>query len=79
MQVVISLPNLKALNPSTNKHNSTEKYIQIVTVDCHEFWFMGFVDYQKAVCNLQESTRQIQSAKLTIHTHHHSLPRVLIS
>lgn len=69
-RVVIPLANLKAVNPSTNKDNPAEKYIQIVTVDCHEFWFMGFVHYQKAVCNLQESTRQVQSAQLPIHTHH---------
>jgi hypothetical protein len=36
------------------RENQSEKYIQIVTVDGHDFWFMGFVNYDKAVKNLSE-------------------------
>merc|ERR1712192_290304 len=54
-KVVIPLHQLKAVNPSTGKVNSAEKYIQIISVDNHEFWFMGFVYYDNAVKSLQEA------------------------
>ncbi|KAE8718174.1 putative GEM-like protein 3 [Hibiscus syriacus] len=53
-KVLIPLHQLKAVNPSTSKVNPSEKYIQVSTVDAHEFWFMGFLDYQGAVQCLQE-------------------------
>ncbi|WVZ99501.1 hypothetical protein U9M48_044784, partial [Paspalum notatum var. saurae] len=34
---------------------SAERYIQVVSVDNHEFWFMGFVNYDSTVKNLQEA------------------------
>ncbi|XP_047957952.1 GEM-like protein 1 [Salvia hispanica] len=52
-KVVITLQQLKAVNTSTSQTNSVEKYIQIISVDNHEFWFMGFVYYDSAVKNLQ--------------------------
>jgi len=55
-RVAIPLANLMAVNPSSNKANPAEKYIEIVTVEGHEFWFMGFIHYEKAVTTLQEST-----------------------
>jgi hypothetical protein len=54
-QVVIPLHQLKAVNPSTSKVNSAEKYIQIISADNHEFWFMGFVYYDNAVQSLQQA------------------------
>ena len=69
MQVAIPLANLKAVNPSTNKDNPAEKYIQIITVDSHEFWFMGFVNYEKALNNLQESAARLQPAQVPSHEH----------
>ncbi|XP_058096980.1 GEM-like protein 1 isoform X2 [Magnolia sinica] len=54
-KVVIPLHQLKAVNPSASKSNRSEKYIQIISVDGHEFWFMGFVNYDSAVKNLQEA------------------------
>ncbi|XP_076901378.1 GEM-like protein 1 [Bidens hawaiensis] len=52
-KVVIPLHQLKAVNASKSKSNPLEKYIQIISVDNHEFWFMGFVYYDSAVQNLQ--------------------------
>ncbi|XP_076888737.1 GEM-like protein 1 [Bidens hawaiensis] len=52
-KVVIPLYQLKAVNASKSKSNPLEKYIQIISVDNHEFWFMGFVYYDSAVQNLQ--------------------------
>ncbi|KAL9450040.1 hypothetical protein AB3S75_011890 [Citrus x aurantiifolia] len=51
-KVVIPLSQLKAVNPSTSKAKPAEKYIQVISVDNHEFWFMGFVHYDSAVKNL---------------------------
>lgn len=55
MQVVVQLDQLKAVNPSANTRNPTERYIQIITADGHEFWFMGFVSYDKALKTLTEA------------------------
>ncbi|XAR48520.1 hypothetical protein NMG60_11031369 [Bertholletia excelsa] len=53
-KVVIPVHQLKAVNASTSKVKPTEKYIQIISVDNHEFWFMGFVNYESAVKNLKD-------------------------
>ncbi|KAL5777317.1 hypothetical protein ACOSP7_010243 [Xanthoceras sorbifolium] len=53
-KVVIPLPQVRAVNPSTSKVNPAEKYIQVLSIDNHEFWFMGFVHYDSAVKNLQD-------------------------
>ncbi|GAV66804.1 GRAM domain-containing protein [Cephalotus follicularis] len=52
-KVVIPLHQLKAVHPSTSKKNPSEKYIQVISVDNHEFWFMGFVYYDSAIKNLE--------------------------
>ncbi|XVE55575.1 hypothetical protein DITRI_Ditri03aG0170200 [Diplodiscus trichospermus] len=52
-KVVIPLHQIRAVNPSASKANPAEKYIQIISVDNHEFWFLGFVYYDSAVKNLQ--------------------------
>lgn len=54
-KVVVQIDQLRAVNPSANHSNPAEKYIQIVTADSHEFWFMGFVNYEKALHVLSES------------------------
>ncbi|XP_027076755.1 GLABRA2 expression modulator [Coffea eugenioides] len=61
-KVVIPLHQLKAVNPSSSRNNPSEKYIQIISVDNHEFWFMGFLNYDRAVKCLQEvlQTHQLQ-------------------
>nr|GMC54354.1 GEM-like protein 1 [Ipomoea batatas] len=51
--VVLPIHQLKAVNPSASKVNPAEKFIQIISVDNHEFWFMGFVNYDNAVKSLQ--------------------------
>lgn len=52
-KMIIPLYQVKAVNSSASKINHGEKYIQIISVDGHEFWFMGFVNYESAVKNLQ--------------------------
>lgn len=51
--MVLPVDQLKAVNPSISKINPAEKYIQVISVDNHEFWFMGFVNYDNAVKSLQ--------------------------
>jgi GRAM domain len=55
MQVVVPLDRLRAVNPSANAINPSDRYIQVITADNHEFWFMGFVNYDKAMRNLTEA------------------------
>ncbi|KAK4781052.1 hypothetical protein SAY87_017158 [Trapa incisa] len=47
-KVVIPLHQLKAVNPSSSRANQSEKYIQVISIDNHEFWFMGFLNYEGA-------------------------------
>ncbi|KAJ0976505.1 hypothetical protein J5N97_018470 [Dioscorea zingiberensis] len=54
-KVVVQVDQLKAVNPSASNRNPAEKYIQVVTADNHEFWFMGFVSYDKALKHLTEA------------------------
>ncbi|KAM5562976.1 GEM-like protein 2 [Rosa sericea] len=54
-KVVVQLDQLRAVNPSANRWNPSEKYIQMVTRDGHEFWFMGFISYDKALSNLTQA------------------------
>ncbi|KAJ0233743.1 GEM-like protein 1 [Hirschfeldia incana] len=56
-KVVLPVNQLKAVNPSTSRVNTSEKYIQVISVDNHEFWFMGFVTYDSAVKSLQEAVQ----------------------
>eukprot|EP00252_Welwitschia_mirabilis_P003586 TRINITY_DN1363_c0_g1_i1.p1 TRINITY_DN1363_c0_g1~~TRINITY_DN1363_c0_g1_i1.p1 ORF type:complete len:287 (+),score=57.83 TRINITY_DN1363_c0_g1_i1:187-1047(+) len=52
-KVVLPLYQLRAVNSSANRSNPSEKYIQVISVDNHEFWFMGFVNYDRALKSLQ--------------------------
>ncbi|KAK9280980.1 hypothetical protein L1049_003871 [Liquidambar formosana] len=54
-KVVVQLDQLSTVGPSGNSLNPSEKYIRIITRDGHEFWFMGFISYEKALKNLTEA------------------------
>ncbi|XP_031115813.1 GEM-like protein 1 [Ipomoea triloba] len=58
-KVILPIDKLKSVNPSASKVNPAEKYIQIISVDSHEFWFMGFVNYDGAVNTLQGALRGV--------------------
>ncbi|KAK7317665.1 hypothetical protein RJT34_02090 [Clitoria ternatea] len=60
-KVIIPLHELKAVNPSSNTSNPAEKYIQVISDENHEFWFMGFLNYEGAIECLQEA---LQAGKL---------------
>ncbi|CAM0876085.1 unnamed protein product [Alopecurus aequalis] len=54
-KVVLPLNNVRTVSPSASMLKPAERYIQIATMDNHEFWFMGFVSYDKALKNLSEA------------------------
>ncbi|MCL7032371.1 hypothetical protein MKW94_016215 [Papaver nudicaule] len=54
-KVVIPIEKMKRVEESQNIDKPKQKYIEIVTVDHFDFWFMGFVNYDKAFMTLQKS------------------------
>uniref|UniRef100_A0A5B7B143 Putative GEM-like protein 4 n=1 Tax=Davidia involucrata TaxID=16924 RepID=A0A5B7B143_DAVIN len=54
-KVLIPVKRIKKANESENVNKPAQKYIEIVTEDDFEFWFMGFVRYEKAFMNLQKA------------------------
>ncbi|KAK8945900.1 putative GEM-like protein 8 [Platanthera guangdongensis] len=59
-KVLIPLRRIKCVNPSENSSKPNQKYIQIETTDNFEFWFMGFVRYQRSFENLQQAISESQ-------------------
>ncbi|KAL5543057.1 hypothetical protein UlMin_010767 [Ulmus minor] len=54
-KVVIPLNKVKCANQSENVKKPSQKYIEIVTVDNFDFWFMGFTNYKKAFKSLRQA------------------------
>ncbi|KAF5942779.1 hypothetical protein HYC85_020421 [Camellia sinensis] len=54
-KAMIPLANIATVNPVIMREKSSEKYIQIVTVAGPDFWFMGFVNFEKASHHLLDS------------------------
>lgn len=65
-KVMVPLGNIGTINPVVMRENSTEKYIQILTVDGHDFWYMGFVNYDKACRHLTESISNLIAPGIAI-------------
>ncbi|KAJ9190615.1 hypothetical protein P3X46_001798 [Hevea brasiliensis] len=57
-KVLIPLRKIKTANQTENVKHPSQKYIEIVTVDDFDFWFMGFFNYQKAFKCLQQAISQ---------------------
>ncbi|KAK8931292.1 GEM-like protein 1 [Platanthera zijinensis] len=62
-KIVIPLDQVRAAMSTGSHANSAEKYIQIVSADNHEFWFMGFVSYENAAKNLEEAVKDLQDLR----------------
>lgn len=45
---MVPLGKIGTINPVVMRENPSERYIHTVTVDGQDFWFMGFVNYEKA-------------------------------
>lgn len=59
LQVLVPLKKIKMLNQSENVKKPSQKYLELVTVDDFDFWFMGFINYQKTFKYLQQAMSQI--------------------
>ncbi|KAK8698712.1 hypothetical protein V6N13_114821 [Hibiscus sabdariffa] len=57
-KVLIPLEKIKGVNQSENMKKPSQKYMEIVTVDDFELWFMGFLNHQKTFKYLQQSISQ---------------------
>ncbi|KAH7859231.1 hypothetical protein Vadar_033427 [Vaccinium darrowii] len=66
-KVNIPLPNIGTINPVIMGENPPEKYVQVVTIDGHDFWFMGFVSFEKATHHLLDALSNFRAAE-------HALP-----
>ncbi|CAL0330871.1 unnamed protein product [Lupinus luteus] len=53
-KVLIPVGKVKEVNERHNINKTEQKCIEIVTQDDSEFWFMGFLRYEKAFSNLQK-------------------------
>jgi hypothetical protein len=53
--VTIPLRKVARAVPSENKHRPEQRYIEVVTNDGFEFWFMGFVSYGRSLHHLQQA------------------------
>ncbi|KAL6312263.1 hypothetical protein AAG906_022019 [Vitis piasezkii] len=47
--------------PKRECENSSQKYMEIITVDNFDFWFMGFLNYQRAFSYLQQALCEAQN------------------
>ncbi|KAE8677874.1 putative GEM-like protein 8 [Hibiscus syriacus] len=54
-KVMIPLEKIKGVNESENMKKASQKYMEIMTVDDFNFWFMGFLNHQKAFKFLQQA------------------------
>ncbi|KAK4423291.1 GEM-like protein 4 [Sesamum alatum] len=57
-KVMIPLRKIKRATESENAKKPTQKYVQIVTDDNFEFWFMGFINHQRTLKYLQQAIYQ---------------------
>ncbi|KAK6155346.1 hypothetical protein DH2020_009594 [Rehmannia glutinosa] len=65
-KVLIPLAKIGSINPVIMRDNPTERYIQVVSADGHDFWFMGFVNYDKASHHLFESLSSYAAAGVPV-------------
>lgn len=56
--MVLPLNQVRTVSPSASMWRPSERYIQVATTDNHEFWFMGFVSYDKALKHLSDALQR---------------------
>ncbi|XP_066380763.1 GEM-like protein 4 [Miscanthus floridulus] len=59
-KVVVPLRRIHKVRPTENVDRPEEKYIHVATVDGFEFWFMGFVSYQRSCKYMQQAVPELQ-------------------
>ncbi|XP_065852804.1 GEM-like protein 5 [Euphorbia lathyris] len=65
-KVMIPLGKIGQVNPVIMKENPPEKYIQITTIDGHDFWFMGFVNFEKASHHLLDAVSNFRKTVTSV-------------
>ncbi|THG02085.1 putative GEM-like protein 8 [Camellia sinensis] len=63
-KVLIPVEKILRANESQNVKRPSKKYIEIVTMDNFDFWFMGFLNYHKTLKCLQQALSQAQYLQL---------------
>jgi hypothetical protein len=58
-KVVVPLRRIDKVRPTENVDRPEEKYIHVATVDGFEFWFMGFVSYQRSCKYMQQAVSEL--------------------
>ncbi|XP_076883615.1 putative GEM-like protein 8 isoform X2 [Bidens hawaiensis] len=53
-KVSIPLRKIKGVGESMNLKKPSNKYVELVTVDDYNFWFLGFPDYKKTLRHLHK-------------------------
>ncbi|XP_051148575.1 putative GEM-like protein 8 [Andrographis paniculata] len=59
-KVMIPLRRIRRATESENVINPTQKYVQLVTEDNFEFWFMGFLNHQRTLKFIQQAIHQVR-------------------
>ncbi|XP_047333849.1 GEM-like protein 5 [Impatiens glandulifera] len=61
-KIMVPLSKISMINPVVMRDNQSERYLQIMTNDGHDFWFMGFVNFEKAARHISESLAGFSAA-----------------
>ncbi|KAJ0824102.1 putative GEM-like protein [Helianthus annuus] len=58
--VIVSIPlgKIKGVEESMNIKMSSNKYVELVTVDDFSFWFLGFPNSKKTLRSLRQAINQ---------------------
>ncbi|CAL1387932.1 unnamed protein product [Linum trigynum] len=64
-KVVIPLEKIESANQSENAKKPSQKYMELVTVDGFDFWFMGFLSYKKAFKYVEQAVSICRMATTT--------------
>jgi len=59
-KVVVPLRRIREVRRSESADRPEEKYIRVATVDGFEFWFMGFVSFQRSWRCMQQAVSELQ-------------------
>ncbi|XP_010249157.1 PREDICTED: GEM-like protein 5 [Nelumbo nucifera] len=65
-KVMVPWVKISTINPISMVENPSEKYIQVITVDVHEFWFMGFVNHEKATRHLSNTLSEFSTSQRAV-------------
>ncbi|XP_055801371.1 putative GEM-like protein 8 [Solanum dulcamara] len=61
-KVSIPISKIMKAKESENREKPSQKYIQVITEDDFEFWFIGFLNYQKSLRYLQQAISSTSSS-----------------